>query len=99
MPAPDPHGLEYDEHPDGRPIIRAEVWPSSGWFPGNPRHRNARAKAVLVNILRGGWLCPICGDPVPTHKRADARYCREACRKKAARARRQELTQAYSWPE
>ena len=89
MPAPDPFGLSYDEHKDGRPIVQCQIWPSSGFMAmGNRRNRMARAKAVLQNLTFAGWTCPECGDHVPMHKRADALYCREACRKQAARRRR-----------
>lgn len=89
MPGPDPDGLSYDETPDGRPIVTAQVWPSDGFFAqGNRRHRLARARAVLMNLQRGGWTCPGCGDPVPIWRRADAVFCSAGCRKRAARARR-----------
>ena len=89
MPAPDPHAIWYDENPDGSPRITGEVWASSHpWWPGNPRHRKARVNAVARNIARGGWLCAWCLDPVPIHRRADARFCCEGCRKRAARERR-----------
>jgi hypothetical protein len=88
MPAPDPHALTYDETPSGHPRVIAEVWPSSGLFAGNRRHRLKRQRAVLLNLQRGGWCCPWCGDHVPLYRRADAVYCREACRKRAAKARR-----------
>lgn len=88
MPGPDPFGLSYDETPDGRPLVRAEIWGDSrGPFPGNPRHRMARARAVLLNLHRGGWLCLCCGEPVPIWRRADAVYCCEGCRKRSKRAR------------
>lgn len=82
MPAPDPFGISYDENPDGRPIVLAEVWPTS-----SRRHRLARAKAVLWNLTRDRWTCPECGGHVPMTRRADAVYCREACRKRAKRKR------------
>ncbi len=88
MPAPDPFGISYEETADGRPRVLAEVWPSSGLFAGNPRHRSARAKRILRNLNWGGWCCLECGDHVPLYRRADAVYCREACRKKAARHRK-----------
>lgn len=88
MPAPDPFGISYDETPDGRPIVLAEVWPSDGILAqGNKRHRLARAKAVLHKLTRDGWTCPECGGPVPIWRRADAVYCREGCRKRARRGR------------
>ena len=90
MPAPDPHGLIYDETQGGQPRVVAELWASSAFFAGNPRHRKARAQRVLGNLQAGGWCCPWCGDFVPIYRRADAVYCREACRKRAAKARRKE---------
>ena len=88
MPAPDPHAVWYDEAPDGRPIVFSEGYSSSNsLFPGNPRHRKARADAIARNIARGGWLCRSCHEPVPIYRRADARFCCEGCRKKASRHR------------
>lgn len=43
---------------------------------------------MMRNLRRNGWCCEWCGGPVPEFRRADARYCREGCRKRAARARR-----------
>jgi hypothetical protein len=88
MPGPDPHGVYYDETPSGKPQVFAEVWPTSGLFAGNRRHRLARFRAVWRNIQCDGWLCLWCLDPVPIYRRADARYCCEGCRKRAARARK-----------
>lgn len=88
MPGPDPFALTYNETPDGRPIVTAETDPTSGPFAtGNRRHRLARMRAVLRNLTANGWTCPECGDPVPIWRRADAVYCREACRKRARRKR------------
>lgn len=88
MPAPDPFGLIYDEAPNGAPRVIAEVWPSSGWFPGNPRHRKNRMIAVYRNLRRDGWCCPWCGGFVPIYRRADAVFCSTSCRRKAAYQRR-----------
>lgn len=88
MPALDPFGIHYDATPDGRPKVVAEIWPSDGVFAqGNRRHRLARAKAVLRKLMRNGWTCPECGGHVPLTRRADAVFCREACRKLAKRKR------------
>ena len=94
MPAPDPFGLSYDESPTGQPLVIAEIWGSRArpLWEGNPRHRKARAAAVLRRLRCDGWACQHCGDPVPLWRRADADYCREACRKKAARRRRSKAT-------
>ncbi len=90
MPAPDPFGIWYDESPTGKPLVMAEIWGAGNrpFFEGNPKHRKARAVAVLRRLRCDGWTCPECGDPVPMFRRADADYCREACRKKSARRRR-----------
>lgn len=88
MPAPDPFGISYDETPDGRPKVVAEIWPSDGVFAqGNRRHRLARATAVLRKLMWNGWTCPECGGHVPLYRRADAVYCCESCRKRAKRHR------------
>lgn len=88
MPGPDPFGIEYDETPDGRPSLYAEVWPSTGLFAGNRRHRLARLKAVARKVLADNWTCPQCGDPVPLWRRADAVYCSAGCKKRAKRGKR-----------
>lgn len=89
MPAPDPHGLTYHETASGKPCITAEIWGSRNrpFWEGNPKHRNARAAAVLKRLCIDGWACRECRNPVPLYRRADARYCCERCRKRAARAR------------
>jgi len=91
MPAPDPNGLTYDETATGAPMVRAEIWGSRNrpFFEGNPQHRMARAAAVLKRLNLDGWTCRQCSEPVPMYRRADARYCCEGCRKRAARERRQ----------
>lgn len=88
MPGPDPFGLEYDETPDGRPIVIAEVWTGRAPFSGCKRTRLARARAVLARIRCNGWTCPECRDYVPIWRRADAVFCSTGCRKRAARNRR-----------
>lgn len=91
MPAPDPNGLMYDETATGAPMVRAEIWGSRNrpFFEGNPKHRIARANAVLMRLKRDGWTCRECSDPIPIYRRADARYCCVGCRKRAARLRRE----------
>ena len=92
MPAPDPFGLSYGETATGQPIVMAEIWGSRArpFFEGNPKHRKARAAAVLRRLRCDGWICRDCGEPVPMFRRADADYCREGCRKRAARRRQAE---------
>ncbi len=88
MPGPDPSGIEYSETADGRWSVFAYVWPKSGPYAGNRKHRMARLRAVIANLKIDGWLCSWCSNPVPLWRRADAQFCCEACRKKAARERR-----------
>lgn len=89
MTGPDPDGIDCHQTEDGRWHVLAAVWPKSGvWATGHRNHRLARAKAILRNLRWGGWACWGCGDPVPLWRRADARYCSTACRKRAARRRK-----------
>lgn len=81
MPAPDPDGIEPGW--DSPLSVMVYHWPCQ-----SRKHRNARARRILQNLRRGGWCCLECGDPVPFMRRADAVYCREGCRKRAARARK-----------
>ena len=83
MPGPDPRGLEVALYDGGSFLLTAEIWPH-----GNPAARLARMAAVRRRIKRDGWRCQCCGDPVPLFRRADALFCRESCRKRAARQRR-----------
>jgi len=85
MGAPDPHGVWIECHDDGTISAFCEKW-----FHSNMRTRKARARSILHNMAKG-WNCPTCGDPVPTYRRADAVYCSEGCRKRAARIRRVEF--------
>lgn len=82
MPAPDPSGLYIDEY-DGGFSITCEIW----WH-GNRAHRIGRMQRIARHIKWGGRKCCHCGGPIPLFKRSDARYCRERCRKAAARQRR-----------
>ena len=95
MPAPDPNGLTYDETTTGAPMVRAEIWGSRNrpFWEGNAKHRIARATAVLKRLKLDGWACRWCRDPIPMYRRADARYCCEGCRKRAARDRRRGVEQ------
>ena len=82
MPAPDPHAIELgDTGPLSLHVYQ--------FMCGNPRHRKDRAKRILTNLARNDWCCRECGEYVPFFRRADAEFCREGCRKKAARRRRE----------
>ena len=77
MPAPDPQGLDIGF------TITAEVWPH-----GNRRTRIARMLAIHRSIRWDGWKCRWCNEPIALFKRADAKFCSEGCRKRAARQQR-----------
>lgn len=83
MPAPDPHAIYWEENADGSIRYIGEICQY-----GNRKHRLARFHRVLRRIKYRGWTCRWCGEEIGLHKRADARYCREGCRKAEARARR-----------
>ncbi len=81
---PDPNGLFVEEGEDGTIYgVTAEIWDH-----GNKRHRLARMKAIAKNLSVLNWGCRYCGEPVPIYRRADARFCRERCRKAFARERK-----------
>lgn len=82
MPAPDPHGITIEERPHGWGVL-VDTFLLSG-----RTQRMARAKRILRNLVANGWACRWCNGPVPEFRRADAAYCGEGCRKRAARSRR-----------
>lgn len=94
MPGPDPDGIDlgYD-YPRRLSVLVYRSDASILYGGGNMRHRIARAEAVLRR-LRRGWLCLWCRRPVPIYRRADACYCSQGCRKRAARARKGEQLRA-----
>jgi len=83
MPGPDPRALWIEEGTD-RPTVTFQAYLCTG----NNGNRRKRAVTMLRRLMHGNWACGWCGDPLPDWRRADARYCREGCRKKAARRRR-----------
>ena len=87
MPGPDPDGIELgDDYPRRVSVLVYRSDASIIYRGGNMGHRHARALRILKK-LRWGWLCLQCLRPVPIYRRADAVYCCEGCRKRAARAR------------
>ena len=82
MPAPDPHGITIEERPHGWGVL-VETFMLSG-----RTQRMGRARRILRNLAANGWACRWCGGPVPEFRRADAAYCGEGCRKRAARQRK-----------
>lgn len=85
MSGPDPHALWISE--DQPPFM---VSYESYFWSGNAGNRRRRAIAMLKRLVGRDWICRQCGDPLPDWRRVDTRYCRESCRKKAARRRRVE---------
>lgn len=82
MPAPDPHAITTETYEDGSISVFADVF-----LIGNRCARLNRASVILRKLRTDDWPCWRCEGPVPLFRRADARYCCEGCRKRAARAR------------
>ena len=80
---PDPEGIYVTEYEGGEFRVTAEIWEH-----GNRRNRIARMNRISKNLSLNGWCCRWCGEPMPIYRRADARFCRERCRKASARARK-----------
>ena len=55
---------------------------------GGSANRDKRVRRLSARLSNGTWSCAWCGDDLPIHLRTDAIYCREGCRKAAARQRR-----------
>lgn len=85
MPAPEPGTVWFEESPSGSLSVVFQRY----FWTGKAGNRLRRARRLLMNHRRG-WFCLHCGEEVETHKRADAVYCTERCRKLAARQRRAE---------
>lgn len=75
------HDLWVEFHDDGRITVSFEAQEYT-----NRGSRKRRAIRILRNYMRG-WHCRACGEEMPAERRADAVFCREACRKAAARRR------------
>lgn len=61
------------------------------FFSGKGGNRKKRGIAIGRRMWRNDWVCRWCGDELPMGKRADAKFCGEGCRKRAARWRRASL--------
>ena len=83
MPGPEPNTIHFEKY-DGQPFTYFVQYP----WPGKSRHRNKRASTITARMHNGTWRCNWCWDAVPEWRRADAEYCCEGCRKRAARKRR-----------
>ena len=83
MPGPDPHGLWIENRHAPYSVCFYAYFGT-----GKSGNRKTRSEAILRRLYRGDWCCRWCGETLPDYLRADAIYCREACRKRAARLRR-----------
>ena len=79
MPGPDPHALWIESYEPPYSMCFQAYFQT-----GNNGSRKARAAEILRWLARGDWCCRWCGKILPDYLRADARYCREGCRKAAA---------------
>lgn len=94
MPGPDPYGIEYGPDWPHRPNLLVYRTYANYLGGGNNKHRKDRAKRILKKMASWrGWRCQWCGDDVPIYRRADAVFCSEGCRKRAARKLRGSLGQ------
>ena len=59
-----------------------------GHYPWQNKTQIGRRVDRLCQKYARGWHCKYCGDLMPVWKRTDAEYCKESCRKLAARKRR-----------
>lgn len=82
MPAPNPDSLWIEAIERGHIHLQFCAWP---W--GNETLMRRRA-VRLARLYLKGRTCAHCGALIEPWKRADAIYCREACRKAEARGRR-----------
>ena len=84
MPGPDPNALWLSEADYGRIGMTFEsyMWSNSS------HNRQKRVTAILRRMMRRTWRCRWCWEELPIWRRADAKYCCEGCRKRAARYRR-----------
>jgi hypothetical protein len=84
MPAPNPHALWLAQIDNGHVRMSYSAWP---W--GNLTLTRRRAER-LARLYLKGRTCAHCGALIDPCKRIDAVYCREGCRKAAARLRRRQ---------
>lgn len=84
MPAPCPFAIWIEPMHEGS-LITFENYKGYKSAP----HRRQRVNTIGKRLAAGDWVCRWCGDPIAILRRADTLYCRDGCRKKAARKRRQ----------
>lgn len=84
MPAPDPDRLWIEEAYPGRVLI-SRVTPWGGCPKAGKRRALLLLRACQIGRLNG---CVFCREPIPDHKRADARYCSRSCKARALQMRK-----------
>ena len=84
MPGPDPLSLWIGDTPDERHIVYFQRY----FWTGQAGNRARRAQSIARRLKAQTWRCLWCRDDLPAWRRADAQYCCEGCRKRAARAQR-----------
>jgi len=83
MAGPDPNTIWIERTTSGYHATYERYF-----WTGNEAHRRARVLAIGKRMVQGTWRCKWCGDDLPLDKRADTQFCREGCRKRAARLRK-----------
>ena len=83
MPGPDPNAMWFEKE-DGaiRATYEAYFWTGKSW------NRQKRVNRILYRMYKMDWQCDWCREELPHWRRADAQYCCEGCRKRAAYHRR-----------
>jgi hypothetical protein len=84
MPGPDPQSLWIGDTPEDR----CSVFFQRYFCTGQAGNRAKRALSIARRLRAQTWRCLWCRDDLPAWRRADARYCSEGCRKRAAHQRR-----------
>lgn len=87
MAGPHPNTIWIERNDSGGFYAEFERY----FWTGNAGNRQARVLAIGRRMMKGTWRCQWCGDDLSQDKRADAQFCREGCRKRAARHRRAEI--------
>ena len=84
MPGPDPHAISIE------PVIGGSELTYYRYFgTGKEGNRKRRIAKIGERLAANDWVCRWCSDPMPIWKRVDSIYCRESCRKRATRFRKQ----------
>ena len=83
VPGPYPQAIWIEDAPNGAFSIYFEKY----FWTGKTGHRAGRVATTARRLKAQTWRCLWCRNDLPVWRRADAKYCCEGCRKRAARAR------------